>query len=307
MNNTYISPFNNRQIMHRPDFELFHYIDSSPCNVSLHHHDFFEIYFPLNNSMEYVVEGRRYLLRSGNLLLIAPHELHHPAPENIQSFERFVLWLSPSYLNTLADLVPNPMSVFSMGSYHHNLIISDDEHAILFTRMFNRLMHECTLNDPDTSVMRYTLITQLFVYIKRLLMTQPSVDVQLLGESPRLASRHPRLTTPTPQMRDVFEYINSHLCEDLTLHGIADHFFFDINTLSRKFKRHTGITVCDYIRKKRLAVARLRIIQGEGAAQAGARSGFSDYSTFYRAFKNEYGVSPKAFSLTISEKEPSFK
>ena len=52
-------------------------------------------------------------------------------------------------------------------------------------------------------------------------------------------------------------------------------------------------------RKKRLALARVKISQGMSATQAGATSGFSDYSSFFRAFKNEYGVNPREFAAHL--------
>ena len=46
--------------------------------VSLHHHDFYEIYLFLNGSVEYSIESRIYRLLPGDILLIGPMELHQP-------------------------------------------------------------------------------------------------------------------------------------------------------------------------------------------------------------------------------------
>ena len=35
--------FDPRQVMHRPDYEIFHYHDPKMEEVPLHHHDFYEV------------------------------------------------------------------------------------------------------------------------------------------------------------------------------------------------------------------------------------------------------------------------
>jgi AraC-like DNA-binding protein len=57
-----------------------------------------------------------------------------------------------------------------------------------------------------------------------------------------------------------------------------------------------GISVYRYIMIKRLLMARQLLAAGEPAGQVCANCGFSDYTSFYRAFKTEYGISPGAFS-----------
>ena len=47
--------FTQRQHMLRPGYEIFRYCDSELGEVSLHHHDFYEIYQFLNGSVEYSI------------------------------------------------------------------------------------------------------------------------------------------------------------------------------------------------------------------------------------------------------------
>ena len=57
--------------MLRPGYEIFRYCDSELGEVSLHHHDFYEIYLFLNGSVEYSIESRIYRLLPGDILLKA--------------------------------------------------------------------------------------------------------------------------------------------------------------------------------------------------------------------------------------------
>ena len=62
----------------------------------------------------------------------------------------------------------------------------------------------------------------------------------------------------------------------------------------RLFKAQTGETVHAYIRQKRLLYAARLIREGEPANRAASEAGFTDYSAFYRAFRQSFGVSPGA-------------
>ena len=85
--------FTSRQKMSRNTYEIFHYRDAAMQDVALHHHDFYEVYYFLSGSVGYNIESRSYRLSPGDILLIAPHELHQPVfPEEMQGYERIVLW-----------------------------------------------------------------------------------------------------------------------------------------------------------------------------------------------------------------------
>ena len=73
----------------------------------------------------------------------------------------------------------------------------------------------------------------------------------------------------------------------------------DKNTMTRQFKRIIGMTPGDYIRRKRLDTAYTLIRQGYSVQNAGLACGFSDYSAFYRAFRQNYGITPSDLSSMV--------
>ena len=62
-----------------------------------------------------------------------------------------------------------------------------------------------------------------------------------------------------------------------------------------RFKDVTGYTVHQYISQKRLLRAGELIRQGVPVMKAAEQAGFSDYSTFLRAFQKTFHMSPKEF------------
>ena len=89
------------------------------------------------------------------------------------------------------------------------------------------------------------------------------------------------------------DYINSHLFEALSLEKIAEHFFISASQANRIFKKSIGSSIWEYVIIKRLMAAKDMIENGEGARTASEKCGFSDYSSFYRAYRKKYGTSPK--------------
>ena len=88
------------------------------------------------------------------------------------------------------------------------------------------------------------------------------------------------------------KYINKHLFEEITVTSIAEYFNISASQLTRNFKNNIGSTPWEYILRKRLTAAKEMIRLGSSAQEACYECGFSDYSSFYRAYKKYFDESP---------------
>ena len=84
--------FTLRQTMERPDFECYHYLDPVPPAVDFHEHEFYEVFFFLSGDVNYIIEGRTYQLRPGDILLTDNRDIHKPDIRPGKPYERFVIW-----------------------------------------------------------------------------------------------------------------------------------------------------------------------------------------------------------------------
>lgn len=96
-------PFDDRQEMLRPDYEFFHSQGSRPLDIAYHSHDFYEVFLFVSGRAEYIIEGKTYALRPGDILLTNDRELHRPLVEPGRLYERYVLWIRPEYIRKLQE------------------------------------------------------------------------------------------------------------------------------------------------------------------------------------------------------------
>ena len=79
----------------------------------------------------------------------------------------------------------------------------------------------------------------------------------------------------------------------LTLEKLAAACYVSKYYLSHTFTKEVGVSIYRYILLRRLLLARQLLAAGEPAGTVCRSCGFTDYTSFYRAFRSEYGISPK--------------
>ena len=102
-------------------------------------------------------------------------------------------------------------------------------------------------------------------------------------------------------MDDIFLYIREHLTEDLSLESLENKFFVSRYHICREFKRLTGQTIHAYIVKSRLNLCKKYIESGKPIKEVYEMGGFSGYNHFFRAFKKEYGMTPKEYYESLMD------
>ena len=275
----YISAFNMLQNMSRDDIEIYHYCDTATYSVQPHRHDFYELYCLLANGYTYHVEGNRYDLRPGTLVLVRPGEIHWPELEGPpREIERIVLWLNPQFISSLSIFLPQTLGTLGTNLQNEHLIVPEEKTYQIILGLLYSLLYEKNRSDADSAYLCHLILSQLLIHISRVLNQRVRPE-----EEPG---------TRYSEIMRVHEYINAHFREPVSVSSLAMRFFMDKNTMTRQFKRIVGMTPGEYIRRKRLESAHNLIRQGYGVQHAGYVSGFTDYSAFYRAFRQRYGLSP---------------
>lgn len=275
--------FDPRQNMSSNRFEIFHYSDAKFEGVPVHQHDFYEVYFFIGGNVEYSVEGKSYQLKSGDILLINPLELHQPRITPHQNdYERIVLWIDKNYLS---DLCMNGTSLTrcfdNSNPSHSNLLrLNLTEQEQMYSRL-RELLRESSEKDYASELVCQAILTRFLVELNRLTFKREG--------SPTLQKK------TSPLISSVLDYINIHYCEKLSLEKIAEEFFVSKYYLSHAFNVAVGTSPHRYITLKRLIHAKQMMSSGIKPTTAAANCGFNDYAGFYRAFLAEYGITPAEY------------
>lgn len=105
-----------------------------------------------------------------------------------------------------------------------------------------------------------------------------------LTEKPQL------LNQPQPQLK---QRIDDRLSEYRSLDDIAASLGYSVSTLQRRFKRSYHMTVIEYIRQRRLEMARAALtIEGLSIGEAAYLAGYKHPSNFVAAFKKRFAITP---------------
>jgi AraC-like DNA-binding protein/mannose-6-phosphate isomerase-like protein (cupin superfamily) len=283
-----VQEYSNRQYMLSTDYEIFHYKNTELSGVSLHHHDFYECYLFISGDVTYQIEGKIYYLKPGDIILINSKELHQAIINNKDIvYERIVLWMSKSFLKKLSDSKTDLTLCFeSKGK--KNVLRTDFETQKNIRLVLNKIISLQQSKGFGYELLYTAYITELMVYINNIAVMK-DVDLNVDIEKSNLID-------------GIIDYIINHLEEDITVDELAEYCYLSKFHLLREFKKHTGTTIHRYIVQKKLILAKELILNQMSIMDVYKKCGFGDYSNFFRAFKNEYGVTPKQFYEIMNKK-----
>ena len=104
-------------------------------------------------------------------------------------------------------------------------------------------------------------------------------------------------------MKKITAYVDAHLHERITLRIIATHCGVSVSTVTQLFQKQAEVSFHDFVTNRRMVTAEERIKEGIPLEQVGKMVGYQDHSTFYRAFRQHFGVSPREFRCRLADTE----
>lgn len=251
-----------------------------------HSHDFYEFYFYIAGDATIHIEEYSHRLRPGDVVFFPPGYMHrafHHTPEVY--YERMLIYVPRDVLRSmgnndfsLVDVLDGCVArsqfcfPLSKEKFEHcrfaiyEIIRDAKDHQ----RPCQSLMNRCRVN---------LLLTTLLNWFEEMKDKQTAEPMDRIGR--------------------VIAYINEHIAENLTLDTLSGQFFISKYHLMREFKKRTNRSIYQFILSKRVNLAKLTLQSGVSPSDAAVRCGFDDYSSFYRAFRGEIGLSPNQYLAAL--------
>lgn len=247
-----------------------------------HWHPAIEIIMPLENTYTVRVSHEEYVLNPGEILIIPAGELHQLiAPE---SGSRLIFLIDFSIISKLSGFS------YLIPFLSHPVLISEASCPQIYreeTSLLEKMMSEY-FNDTNLwELVVYSHLLNFFVTYGRYRMTQD--DTLPYAHSDKQKELIDKLNC-------VFDYLDLHYMEDITLEKVADVAGFSKFHFSRLFKQCSGQNFYDYLCFKRIKSAEMLLLKPElSITEIALQSGFSSLSTFNRTFKRQKNCTPTEY------------
>lgn len=262
-------------------FRIFHLKDSRQREFSFHYHDFYKILLFISGDVTYCIEGKSYALAPYDMVLINAGEVHRPIVHSDKTYERIILYVSSEFLDSYRSQTYALDLCFSRAREKKSGVLRMP--SFKNSRLYQALLaleESTSEEDYASDLYRDVLFLEFMIHLNRAAV-HDSLHFMETGEA-------------NEKILTILAYVNEHLTEELSIDALAEKFFTSKYYLMHSFKKETGYTIGNYLAIKRLRFARDLISKGMPATRACFESGFQNYSTFFRAYKKHFGVSPGA-------------
>ena len=225
----------------------------------------------LEGNSYYVVEGREYDLTLGDVIIIRKHEMHRVFHRATAKYRSLVLFVYPEFF-TENDCEEYQQAFFDYGK--DNKIDSSIVFSSGLQDAVDRLRkYSDNFKRTDTPISKSIVIEILHI-----------INGIKSFEKPAKINQ---------SIKNVISYLNDNYTGEVSLDRLADKFYISKFHLCRVFKQTTGLTVQEYIKRKRLTLALELKNEGLSLTESAEKAGFTDYTSFYRYYKKRYKTSPK--------------
>ena len=255
-------------------------------NTDFHIHDCCEVYYLYEGTVTIYVDGSCYVLKAGDILLMSDLEIHKILAHSGSVFSRKIVHIYPDYVRPYGTEQTDLLACF----YNHpvgknNLIHLDYSKQKEYESYFDKLSTGPSDKYGDDISYRIALVDFL-ISINIWQQSQDNIIDPICDE----------------RIAPIMDYIEKHLTDSFTLDDIAKDIYMDKYYMCHMFKKLTGSTIFQYIRMKRIALAKDLLVRGTTVTDTCHMAGFNDYSNFIRTFKKITGYTPNYFRIPVSKK-----
>lgn len=283
--------YTRERYINDPNFTLLHIkgFNASDSATSYLHYSrkYLLIYFKRGNG-SIKIEGRNYVVREGDIILLNNTELFRLYVDDEIYHERLSLSLGDALFSKYPDSAPALLApFFNRPKGASNKISAETTKQNGLHESLSTILGFLQSNEPEAPLLAFCELCRLLLSLGNAVKTSPAL--------PQTASN--------PLIIDVLDYLNLHYTEEITITDLSAHFSIDKSHLSHLFKEYVGMSVLTYVIMRRIQHFNQIISTGLSVEEAAFKSGFRNYSNFFRLYKKYMKTTPTEFKKQLFSKE----
>ena len=240
-------------------------------------HRKFEIIYVVQGEERYNIEGEHYLIQDGDIIFVMPNEIHSMVGNHLRAFERILVYFDFDMLREMFAVADIKIDETFMELRRVNRVIPE---KLVKKHGIKDIIFEMAAIDPNDKSAGFSLMSKIFELIVRLTNTATDTEEVVLP------------VIKDQVVKDVIDYIEEHISEQISLDDIANKLYVSKSTLCHKFSENMNISVNRFIATKKIYYASELIKSGKSACEAAVAVGYDQYTTFYHNYKQIMGRSP---------------
>ncbi len=237
-----------------------------------------EMLLLLEGEISYIIEGETYTAGPGDMIFVAPGEIHAIRINGNKPYERIVLLFDIGVLQRMMAELRVELGAFSYEGKNRLHIIP---RALAEAYGLGELLLSILgYNDAD-AYKRLFIMSQL---LRFMIQTDKMVE-----------ENKDRFHLPTSKdalVSAAVAYIDAHIGEAIRLEDLAKSLFVSKSTLCHRFSKEVLMTTNRYITLKKMYKAAALLRDGHSAAAVAKLVGYDNYTSFFYNFKRLMGAAP---------------
>lgn len=257
-----------------------------------HIHDDIEMIYVTVGKFEAYLNGVRYKLSEGDLLVINSREVHTIFSLN-KSRSRYVV------IRSALDNLEIAGQRSDVNKYMLPFMVNSPTQQKVFSaeQLKDTGVHELVLDAlRERRAKRYGFELAMKTDVVKILLTV----LRLRGGANDAAQN--QYIERGSDISKAFEYINKNYASDLTLDEVAELCSMSYSYFSRTFKAITGQKFSEYLLNVRLREAEYQLATTDAPiTEIAYGTGFSSSSYFIVKFREQKGITPKQYRVAMLE------
>lgn len=275
-----------------PDREVTVVKNARYCPPFFHSLEFIKIVFPLQGSFLFMTENEKMEIRQGDFLIVCPDVGQTVLSFHDEDIIVNVLIKASTFRNSFSSLLAEQARIsdffwqmlYSRGGNRIMLFQCRDDARL--SQIILDIITESAYEENPSNFLLKSYVMLFFAYVLR----NHGQDIVMISQGEEKRGDLP----------EIIRFIKKN-SETVTMVSLAEHFQKSEGFLSRYIKKETGKTFSQLLREFKLRKAADILKNSDCSIEAVAEAaGYTDLSSFYRSFKEMYGMPPAAYRVLLS-------